>query len=123
MSKYIAVDGATLKLSAGTATGKEITSSPSSNSKIEGKGIYNGTINVKISGYSGSTVATQTGGGLGTIDGTASKTKVDGNPVVLKGDESGDILITGNFSNGNPGAQETIKVSIDDPGQDLWKAE
>lgn len=123
MSKYIAVEGATLKLSSGTATGKEITSSPSSNSKIEGNGIYNGTINVQISGFVGSTVATQTGGGSGSIDGTASKTKVDGNPVVLKGDESGDILITGNYANGNPGAQETITVSIDDPGQDLWKAE
>ena len=123
MSKYIAVEGATLKLSAGTATGKEITSSPSNNSKIEGNGIYNGTINVKISGFVGSTVATQTGGGLGSINGTASKVKVDGHPVVLKGDESDNILITGNYANGNPGAQETITVSIDDPGQDLCKAE
>ena len=123
MSKYIAVKGATLKLSAGTATQKEITSTPSSHSKIEGNGIYNGTINVQISGYSGSTVATQTGGGLGSINGTASKVKVDGNPVVLKGDQSNNILITGNYANGNPGAREIITVSIDDPGQDLWKAE
>lgn len=122
MSKYIAVDGATLKLSAGTATGKEITSSPSSNSKIEGNGIYNGTINVKISGFVGSTVVSQTGGGIGTISGTASKVKVDNNPVVLKGDESGDIVIIGTNSGGSY-AQETIKVSIDNPGQDLWKAE
>ena len=123
MAKLIAVNGATLKLSAGTATTKEITSTPSSHSKIEGNGIYNGTINVQISGFVGNTVAVQTGGGSGSIDGTASKVKVDGNPVVLKGDESGDILITGNYANGNPGAQETITVSIEDPGQDLWKAE
>lgn len=123
MAKYIAVNGATLKLSSGTATGKEITSTPSSNSKIEGNGIYSGTINIAISGFVGSTVAVQTGGGSGTINGTASKVKVDGNSVVLKGDESGDILITGNYANGNPGAQETIKVSIDDPGQNLCKAE
>lgn len=123
MSKYIAVKGATLKLSAGTATRKEITSIPSSHAKIEGNGVYNGTINVQISGYSGSTVATQTGGGLGSINGTASKVKVDGNSVVLKGDQSNNILITGNYANGSPGAQEIITVSIDDPGQDLWKAE
>lgn len=122
MSKFIAVDGATLKLSAGTATTKEITSSPSSHSKIEGNGIYSGTINVKISGFVGSTVVSQTSGGVGTISGTASKVKVDSNPVVLKGDESGDILIIGTDTYGNP-AQETITVSIDDPGQDLWKAE
>lgn len=122
MAKLIAVNGATLKLSAGTATEKEITSSPSSSSKIEGNGIYNGTINVQISGFVGSTVVSQTGGGSGSINGTASKVKVDGNPVVLKGDESGDILIIGTDPYGNP-AQETITVSIDDPGQDLWKAE
>ena len=123
MAKLIAVNGATLKLSAGQATGKTITSDPSTKTKIDGNGVYKGTINVKISGYVGSTVAVQTGGGSGSIPGTASKVKVEGDSVVLKGDKSGNILITGNYANGNPGAQETITVSIDDPGQDTWVAE
>ena len=122
MAKLIAVNGATLKLSAGTATGKTITSNPSTKTKIDGNGVYKGTINVKISGYVGSTVVAQTGGGSGSITGTASKVKVEGSPVALKGDKSGNILITGTDTYGNP-AQETITVSIDDPGQDTWVAE
>ena len=62
----------------------QITSPPDSKSKIDGLGIYCGSINIQISGYSSSVITVPgSGTGSGTLQPTSNHVKIGGKAVVL----------------------------------------
>ena len=90
MKKNVVVEGCILVADSGAGT-ITISSAASSNSKIDGKGIYAGDITISISNFSGPGF---TGGsGSGTLSGSAQFVSVDGKHVVLEGDQSESISV------------------------------
>lgn len=121
--KEIAVQGSTLKFQnpahSGTIT---ITTPPSTNTKVDSKGVYAGVLTVTISNGSDGSITNATG--TGTITPTALFVKVDGQLVIRKGDFSIPITMTGqNPSPPPPTSTYLTTVEIDDPNQTNTKAD
>lgn len=94
--KWIAVQGCTLQITTspaiteGTTT---ITTLPSIKCKAANKGIYKGTVNVSLSGYSDGTYS-QSGTAIGTFVNGSTKNKAEDEFVLLEGDTASNITIT-----------------------------
>ena len=124
MLKNIAVQGCTLKLSQGTGN-ISITNDPSDDVKINGKGVYT-SMNFSISGFTGGEITVAgSGAGSGSINTTVQNVKVDGKPVLVKGDKSAEITINGQkpSGSGTDPASCIVTVEISDAGQDKVDAE
>lgn len=114
----IAVDGCTLEFQNGGSPNTAISINPnqmSSKVKADGKAVYK-TLKFTISGYTGQDITvTGSGSGDGEIITTAEHTKVEGNFVLLEGDESATIKITGLKPSGSSTttayAYEVVKIT------------
>ena len=119
----VAVVGCTVTLSPGTGVA-QITTQASLKVKADGKGVYFGSIDVAVSGYSDTSI-TVTGSGSGTItiQPSAQKVKVEGEYVVLEGD-SGTAVINGMAWSGQSQVPATSSVTakIEVAGQIKVKA-
>lgn len=123
--KPIAVDGCTLKESAGSGT-ITITNQPSSKVKCDGKGAYYDKIEFSISAYTGSNITNGDGTATGSISGGSSKVKIEGSAAVLEDDESATITVNGTHPVGqNPKVPTTdsITVKVQKAGQSKVEAE
>ena len=126
---YIAVDGCTLEFQNGGGPNSAITINPqqlSSTTKAGGKAVYN-TLKFTISGYTGQNITvSESGSGSGEITASATKVKADGKAVILEGDVSASITITGLMPNpygsGTVTAYATEVVKVTKAGQDKVKA-
>ena len=94
-----------------------ITSTASTNSKVDGNGIYAGQMAVSVSGYADASI---TGGsGSGMINPSAQYISVDSMPVVLEGD-SGEVVLSGtNPQSGSPVSGYTVTVKVVSAGQSV----
>lgn len=119
--KYIATEDCEWEFDSGTGT-VTITDGISEKVKADGKKVLIGTVTIAISDYAGKGI---TGGsGVGTLDASATKVKAEGKAVVLKGDESGDIFVTGtNTAPPPPRLTVMVKVKVKKSGQTKVKAE
>lgn len=126
MSKLIAVQGCTLEIveEGKSALSKQISTSPSSNVKFDGKGAYSGTLQIVLSEYTGGAIVSGSGATVtpGTLSGSAQYVKIDGNSAVLEGDTSDTITVFGLDSMGHS-VTDTCTVKISDAGQDYVKGE
>jgi len=113
MAADIANGDATLSASAGSAS---ITASPSTKDKLNGKGIFSGSMGVSVSGATqGSCV---TASGAGSISPTATKDKAEGAAVIRKGDST-SVSVTGvDPSQMGAPCNFSVDVEVDDAGQD-----
>lgn len=114
----LAVLGCTVDITSGqTATAKSITTSPSSNILVNGKGVYFGDIDVlltAISFVSGETFTCASG--TITISGTGSNVLEETKKAVLKGDSgSKELMFTGVSTGTQVPAIVTVKIT--DAGQ------
>jgi uncharacterized Zn-binding protein involved in type VI secretion len=117
--KSIAVDGCTLKESAGSGT-ISITNSPSSKVKCDGKGAYYDKIEIEISSYTGKNIINGDGSGSGSIKGGSKSVKIEGKPAVLEDDESETITVKGTKPGPNGSKIPTtddITVKVQKAGQ------
>ena len=121
--KNVAVVGCTVTLSPGTGVA-QITTQASLKVKVNGNGVYFGSIDVSVSGYSDSTITVpSSGSGTITIKPSAKKVKVEGDYVVLEGD-SGDAMIDGKAQQGQTqvDVQSKVTAKIEVAGQVKVKA-
>ena len=121
--KNVAVVGCTVTLSPGTGVA-QITTQASLKVKADGKGVYFGSIDVDVSGYSDSTITVPgSGSGTITIKPSAKKVKVEGDYVILEGD-SGDAMIDGKAQQGQTqvDVQSKVTAKIEVAGQVKVKA-
>ena len=122
MGKEVAVDGCHLVISSG-GTGPEptITSQPSDEVFVEGKGVFFGEIKFKVSGVNSGEITNADGKGEGTILGTGSSILLiaGSKKVVLKDDESASVPVTGTkpSQSGPVPASGSIKVKVASTGQ------
>ena len=119
--KLVAVEGCIL--TADTGTGNiSINTNASQKCKVDGKGIYSGTLNISITGLSGSGFTN--GSGNGTLIGTGIYTSIDSQSVVLEGDKSTTITVTATMT-AYPYSEITVPtiVTINSAGQTVLKAE
>ena len=103
----------------------QITSPPDSKSKIDGLGIYCGSINIQISGYSSSVITVPgSGTGSGTLQPTSNHVKIGGKAVVLERDEV-TITVNGQATSGTSTipVSEPVTVKISSAGQNTVKGE
>ena len=121
MTKNIAVKGCTLSLSVGVGT-VSISSPESTTVKFDGKGCYSGPLNISVSNFADTSTQIVQGAGFGVINPTSTKVKVDGNFVVLEGDNC-DVLITGVHSASGVTLTQTVNVQISNAGQTKGVAE
>ena len=121
--KNVAVVGCTVTLSPGEGN-KQITTQASLKVKADGKGVYFGSIDVAVSGYSDETITvSESGSGTITIQPSAQKVKVEGDYVILEGD-SGTATINGMAWSGDTQveAQSNVTAKIEVAGQVKVKA-
>ena len=124
MGKEVAVDGCHLVISSG-GSGPEptITSQPSDQIFVSGKGVFFKEIKFKVSGVTAGDIANADGKGEGTIMGTGDSilSIVGGtqDKVVLKDDESVEIDVNGTkpSQSGPVSASGKIKVKVASTGQ------
>lgn len=104
-------------VSPGTGSAK-IESSPSSDVKINGDGVFFGTITISVSSSNGGgSMTDNNGSGTGTLTGTGSKVTSNGQPAVLEGDTA-TIIITGGTASGYPvPAPGSVTVKVKKAGQ------
>lgn len=121
MAEFIAVQGCMLELSSGEGI-RTIESSPSNVSKCNNKGVYTTPLSFSISGYTGGDIVGGSGSGFGTIVSSAQYTKAENKLVMLEGDTSEEITITGVNSRGQT-ATAIITVKIKSAGQSVAKGE
>ena len=108
-----------------------VTSTASTNSKVDGKGIYT-TLIVTVAGFSstdplhqpwisgsGSTVAPA------QISASAQYNKIDNLPVVLEGDEAQNVTILGQKQQGQTTVQEQtiVTIKVKSAGQSVVKGD
>lgn len=126
MSKSIAVQNCSLEIveEGKSASSIEISSSPSTDVKINGKGAYSGTVQISISGYTGGSIVSASGATVtpGTLSGSAQYIKVDGKSAILEGDTSNTITVIGSDSRGHS-VTDTCTVKIANAGQNYVKGE
>lgn len=121
--KNVAVVGCTVTLSPGDGV-KQITTEASLKVKADGKGVYFGPIDVAVSGYSDSIITvSESGSGTITIQPSAQKVKVEGDYVILEGD-NGTATINGMAWSGETqvAAQSNVTAKIEVAGQVKVKA-
>ena len=122
MGKEIAVQGCHLVISSG-GSGPEptITSQPSDDVLVSGKGVFFGEIKFKVSGVTAGDIANADGKGEGTIQGTGSNILLiaGSKKVVLKDDESASVPVNGTkpSQSGPQPASGSIKVKVSSTGQ------
>lgn len=124
MGKEIAANGCHLVISSG-GSGPEpsIESQPSDQIFISGKGVFFKEIKFKVSGVTSGDIANADGKGEGTILGTGSSIlSIAGgaqDKVVLKDDESAEIIVNGTkpSQSGPVPASGKIKVKVASTGQ------
>ena len=119
MTKNITVEGCTLEFMLEGASGDiEITGTPSTKVKADGKAVYK-EINFSISNYNGGAITNGDGTGTGSIIATAQHVKVEGNPVILEGDMSATITISGTTTtqSGKTPVTSPDVVKVTDAGQ------
>lgn len=122
MGKEIAVKGCHLVISSG-GSGPEptITSQPSDDVLVSGKGVFFEEIKFKVSGVTSGDIANADGEGEGTIQGTGDSILLiaGDKKVVLKDDESEDVPVNGTkpSQSGKAPASGSIKVKVLDAGQ------
>lgn len=117
--KNIAVQGCSIELSPPSTsplTVITVTTQPNNNMKCDGKGVYTGQISVSISAYGSETITDMNGAGPATIVSTAQYVKVDGQPVLLEGDEDNNCAISGT-TGGQTAVTDIITVKISAAGQ------
>lgn len=118
MTKNLAVQGCTL--SEPTA---QITTAPSTKVKCDGKAAYYGDLTIQISGYTSEVITVPgSGSGSGTLSGSATKVKIEGQPAVLEGD-SVVITVNGEAYSGSTTipVSEPVEVKISNAGQSKVK--
>lgn len=121
--KNVAVVGCTVTLSPGKGM-KQITTQASLKVKADGKGVYFGPIDVAVSGYSDENITVSgSGSGTITIQPSAQKVKVEGDYVILEGD-NGTATINGKAWSGDTQveAQSNVTAKIEIAGQVKVKA-
>ena len=127
--KNVVVEECQFEISVGGAVigsgNVSISSAASINTKVivgvQKKGVYAGAMSISVSNYADASIAQGTGAGV--ITPSATKTKVDNQPVVLEGD-SGEVVLSGVI----PGTTTavtgyTVTVKINSAGQSTVKAE
>ena len=124
--KLIAVEGCSLEFQNGGYPNTAISVTPgqvSTKVKAGGKGVYK-SIKFTISGYTASSALKPTwiplsGSGQGEITATSQHVKVEGNKVLLEGDQSASITIIGQEQQGSSvvPSQVTEVVKITSAGQ------
>ena len=94
--KNITVQGCSLKFQngGGPDTAITITGTTSTKVKADGKAVYK-ELKFSISGYNGQAITNADGTGQGSIIASAQHVKVEGNAVILEGDVSASITISG----------------------------
>ena len=128
--KSIVVEGCSLEFQNGGSPNDGIIITPqqtSSKVKAEGKSVYK-TLKFSIAGYTASSDVNPnwvpgSGTGSGEINASAQKTRVEGNMVILEGDESDTITINGMQYHGSSTEPATVDevVKVTDAGQSKVK--
>ena len=124
-TKYIVVEGCELKFQNGGGPNTAISINPqqvSTKVKAGGKGVYK-TLKFSISGYNGQAITNSDGTGNGSITATAQKCKAEGKFVILEGDVSASITISGTTTtqSGKQNVTATEVVKVTKAGQDKVK--
>lgn len=122
--KKIAVNGCTVEITDPLIEASEIKilTQPSKNSFIDDKGIYCGTLIVVLNGltYNGYSLATLTL----TIDGTSKNSTIDGQSVVLEGDESKNLTPSIFTAEAEPPSIEgLVNIRITDANQNVTQSD
>jgi hypothetical protein len=120
--KEIAVQGCTLTLTGGGPGTANITSSPSSKSKAGGNGVYKKQIDISIAGCANGTCV-QGAVVNSSIIPTVTKTKSDGDLVMVKNDKVEKVVINGTDSGTGAACSFTVDVEITSAGQTKAKAQ
>lgn len=122
--KNITVEGCTLKFQngGGPDTAITITGTKSTKVKADGKAVYK-ELKFSISGYNGQAITNADGTGQGSIKASAEHVKVEGNAVILEGDVSASITISGSTTtqSGKQDVTATEVVKVTDAGQSKAK--
>lgn len=127
--KYIAVEGCMLEVVAPATGTVQITSSPSTRSKVEGKGIYRGPLQIAVSNVQQPPDGTATPGTVpsAAIQPTAQRDSVDSLLVMRVGDRIDGLVAADAMRPGGSGSPEpspiTFSVEIKDAGQTRTKGE
>ena len=128
MSKAIVVDGCTLQIQSPGNSGitPAIQSTPSTNVKAGGKGVFFKEIKFQITGYMSlvdPTWIAQTSPANGSITATGKWTSDGTDKVVLEGDVSGTVTINGTHQVGNhpEATTEDVTVKVISAGQSYVK--
>ena len=123
--KSFVVSGCTLQLSAGTAVSINITNVPSEKVKCDNKKAYYDKIVFSINNYTGVNITNGDGMAQGCeILGSSQHCKIEGKKVVLEGDVSGNITVSGTQpapGGGSRPAQDIITVKVSNAGQNKVK--
>lgn len=122
---YIAVQGCTLKDMVNPGLEISITSVPSTSVKIDGNGVYAGMINILISGTASNGVTIPPATPIpATISASAKSVKVDGQYVVLEGDDTGSLTLSGSPPPGSTSpTTATATIQVISAGQVSVKGE
>lgn len=119
--KNVVVEGCSLVANTGLGTIK-IETPASEKVKANNSKVYAGTLSISISNLAGTGFTN--GSGIGTLTGSAMKNKIDGQPVVLEGDQSDEILVNATTTSSPPTQiQVPTIVTITVAGQTVYKAE
>lgn len=122
--KKIAVDGCTVEITDPSikALEIEIITQPSKNSFIDDKGIYCGTLTVVLNSltYNGYSLETLTL----TINGSSKNSTIDGQSVVLEGDESKNLVPSTFTAEAEPPTIEgLVNIRITKANQDVTQSD
>lgn len=122
--KNITVQGCTLKFQNGGGPDSAITITGTTSTKVkaDGNAVYK-ELKFSISGYNGQAITNSDGTGQGSIKATAEHVKVEGNAVILEGDVSAQITISGSTTT-QSGKQDVTAievVKVTDAGQSKAK--
>lgn len=115
--KNVATGNLTLNVSAASINPSK---QPSDSETIDGSGVYTSPLPIIISGYTDTSISG--GSGTGVINSSAQFNTIDGDLVMLEGDNV-DILVTGVKPGTDTPTTKTINVKIQSAGQDKVKAE
>ena len=127
--EFITVEGCSLAFQNGGGPNTAIIIEPlqtSPTTKAGGKSVYN-TLRFTVSGYTGQDITIAgSGTGSGEITATSTKVRADSKAVILEGDVSASLTITGlkpnPYGSGTVTAYATEIVKVVSAGQDKAKA-